>query len=584
MPQRNKGTLRQKSTVFLLYLVLSLISTYPIILHLKDHVIGKGGLDSFTYLWNIYAFWQRLLAFKNPFFTQEVHYPYGANLFFHDYSPLTSLLISPIVGNPIIALNLLMILSLAVSCFTTFLLAKHLTSHTRFSFLAGLIYGFSPTMLSFLISQHYYYPLAAMYLPLGILMVIKFFEQGSKYLLFLFLLFWLSFFTNYYSAIMLFLVTFLTFLVLFIHNSISQPRFLNTFFSKDKVGIYAVYLLAGLILPALIVFTFLFRIPDFPQWTENKNLHSNYCNTNVAGFFLPSKANIALNPDTPYYYQGAYFFLLAVTSAVTLRRKNYAVAVSVFGLTLLLLSSGTHIRFGAITLLTGDKTPFYWFSQLPFLGLLDCPIRFSIAVQLAIALLIALFLTSRANSKDWAAKALPYAVFTVFFLDFYQTPIEITPVTVPSVYKELASYQDTRTVLELPSGLTESKDSFGYDGSFSRGLNSKQMYWQTVYKKPRIGGYVSRIPLSTYQFFKGEPIISDIFKMTHYQGKWSGNDFSKSEINQFLTKFNLGYILIAPSPRQQEFVSVISTLLDKSRRGYIKIEKEEYIFYRLLTS
>jgi len=162
----------------------------------------------------------------------------------------------------------------------------------------------------------------------------------------------------------------------------------------------------------------------------------------------------------------------------------------------------------------------------------------------------------------------------LFCFEYGTWNMQVWRVFVPSIYKQLAKSPDNYTILELPSGITESKGSFGYDGSIWA-LHSKQMYWQTIHKRPRLGGYISRVPSGIYEFYKKEPIISDLFEMTSFNGAWSNRSYSKEETLRFLDRFNIGYIVLSPNKRQGEFVSVIEKLFgdyiisEEGREGYI---------------
>lgn len=58
-----------------LYTLLSLIMTYPLILHLRSHVAGAGG-DAFTFVWNLSWVKKALLdPDLSVFYTDYLYYP-----------------------------------------------------------------------------------------------------------------------------------------------------------------------------------------------------------------------------------------------------------------------------------------------------------------------------------------------------------------------------------------------------------------------------------------------------------------------------------------------------------------------------
>jgi hypothetical protein len=106
------------------------------------------------------------------------------------------------------------------------------------------------------------------------------------------------------------------------------------------------------------------------------------------------------------------------------------------------------------------------------------------------------------------------------------------------------------------------------------------MYWQTMHRKPRVGGYLARLPWSTYNWFHRTPIISDILLMTHRgAGKWTGKAYSPDAIQRFIKTFDLGYVIIPPSERRQYYTEVMDGLL-AGRIAQI-LEVEGYRLYVL---
>jgi hypothetical protein len=105
------------------------------------------------------------------------------------------------------------------------------------------------------------------------------------------------------------------------------------------------------------------------------------------------------------------------------------------------------------------------------------------------------------------------------------------------------------------------------------------MYWQTTYRKPRVGVYMSRLTPDKYTFFKSEPVISDIFNYTSAGGTKPQKDLSETAINEFIKKFNLGYIILSPNARQSEF----SDFIEKEFSNFIVEKKvfEGFIYYEI---
>lgn len=573
---------------FLVYLSYAIFTTFPLILELNKSLIGRGGLDGFQYAWNIFSFWNQVVHLQSPFFTKIIFYPIGVNLFFSDYSPFTSLIALPFLTHPILFLNLVVIFGIVGSALGAFYLARYITQNNAISLICGFIYGFSPTTGSFILSQHLYYLLASIFLPIGVLIWIKFINTPKKYLTMFIIICWLLFFTNYYFFILLVILCTILLISLLLLDSTSREELL----SKLNWSYYLKSFGLLIVLPSLILLYVLASSRDLQNWIGNKSTYAASCNANLAGFITPAKNSLFFsslsnrayplfsfkeNGDTPFYYLGVIFVICTISCLIFFRKKKYVASLGITLLVVLLLSLGLQIDFGSAKLLGGRETIFYWFSNLPLLGLIDCPVRFVSGAHLLIALLVGIFLSQVLKYKKFA-KLLIIFLFINLIGDYTFSNLPFTHIFTPMIYNYVASSSDNKTVLELPSGLTESKGYFGYDYSI-HGLHAMQMYWQTIYKKPRVGGFISRIPKSTYTYFKNEPVIGNLFEMTSYNGRWSGKVYTKKEVENFLNKFNIGYIIFSPGQRQIEYLKKTEELLEGI--PYQKFSEEGFVLIKL---
>ena len=137
---------------FFLYLLLSLVLTWPLALGLGRDVPGDLG-DSLLNMWILAwgaehipgvvtgamswgEFWN-----ANIFHPEPLTFALSENLF---GQALQILPVYWLTGNIILCYNLLFISSFVLSAFGTYLLVRDLTGNPRAAFLAGLIYGFLP--------------------------------------------------------------------------------------------------------------------------------------------------------------------------------------------------------------------------------------------------------------------------------------------------------------------------------------------------------------------------------------------------------------------------------------------------------
>lgn len=559
----------KKIYILFLFFLIAIVITSPLIFKMNSVLLGWP-LDAYNYMWNVDTFWKQILAGSNPFFTQRIFYPLGTYLIFHTYAPFISLLGFPFLKNLVFYLNFLILISTSLSGFFTYLLAKDVTKDDRASFLSGVIYAISPIMVSFLISQHYYYVFAAPTLPLSLIFLRKFLTNfKTSHLFYFVLLFWICFLIDYYSAIAFILIN-LIYLVT--HLALNRKK-IKDFFSKKRAGVFTVLILTVLI-PSLLIFYFL----KSNNYLGSKSAYPNICSAKIQRFIIPSEFNpflsgvsqkleVAFNIpkdyDTPSIYLGFIIPLVAFTSLFFYKDKKTLPFLNI-AIVFFLFSLGPQTKFFSLV------------AKLPFLGLIDCPQRYVVAIELPLAVLFGLTISK--FKKHRLSKIIYLLAALVIIFEYTSWRIPFSKVEVPRVYYLLREDKTDRTVLELPSGVAESKGAFGYDWSI-QGLLLKQMYWQTISEKPRVGGYTSRLDSSYYDFFKSEPVISDIFEVTSRDGVWSQRKYSDEEVSNFVEKFNLGFIILSPNTRQGEFSKVVENLFKNQIKE--KKELEGFILYTL---
>jgi hypothetical protein len=146
---------KYRADVFALlaYFFLAIALTYPLVLHFTTHVAGDGSDDP-ALVWNLWWVPYAILDLgTSPIYTQHMFYPIGVNLAFYTLTYLNAFLAIPIqfAFNLIVAANVNLISSFALSGFGAFLLTKHLIRElnddlriTKLgAFAAGALYAFS---------------------------------------------------------------------------------------------------------------------------------------------------------------------------------------------------------------------------------------------------------------------------------------------------------------------------------------------------------------------------------------------------------------------------------------------------------
>ncbi len=134
---------REHLLVLGVYLLLSLVLTYPLLLHFNTALLGDG--DAWLFVWNFW-WWRFALANSlHPFCTDYIHFPTGICAYLHTWNfantwptlPLQSIL------SVTTLYNLCVLASYVFAAWGMFRLARYLGLTAPAAFLAGLAFSFN---------------------------------------------------------------------------------------------------------------------------------------------------------------------------------------------------------------------------------------------------------------------------------------------------------------------------------------------------------------------------------------------------------------------------------------------------------
>jgi hypothetical protein len=162
------------------FLLLAVVISWPLARHLTTAVPGDGPGDNLTFLWNFW--WMRHALASNAagiFQTSFLFYPFGTSLALDTFTPLEAFIGATLLAplSIITAQNVVLLASLALNGFCTYLLAWHVTKHRAASLVAGLVFAASPYIAAHL---HGHFNLTSAWpLPLFALMWLRLVERPS---------------------------------------------------------------------------------------------------------------------------------------------------------------------------------------------------------------------------------------------------------------------------------------------------------------------------------------------------------------------------------------------------------------------
>src|SRR5215510_3631388 len=134
------------------YAGLALLFSWPLALHLGTHFTGPPDGDTGAYVWNQWVFRHELIEqHSSPLFTREIFsLTSPANLALHNYTIFQDLLAVPLlqIFGAVTTFNLIYLLMIVTTGFATFLLTWNVTNRPFESWLAGVLFSWSPMLVA----------------------------------------------------------------------------------------------------------------------------------------------------------------------------------------------------------------------------------------------------------------------------------------------------------------------------------------------------------------------------------------------------------------------------------------------------
>lgn len=499
-----------------LYLALALLMTWPMAFQVTTAVPGNG-FDTWQNMWNMWWLRQALLSASQPYFTPYLYYPHGASLLLQTLNSINFLISLPIhaLFGLIVAYNFVVLFSLTMSGYTTYLLARAVLADTdqgvgarrRAALLAGVIFANSGYLLSQVLGSHTHM-LAAWPLPLAVLALRRAAAAPSmgrvtlagglmaltvlsdwQYLLFT--LIW----SAWYACALLLVPPRAPAAPAPVVGQGGAPwwrRARDRLFASGAPAVSAATGLALLLVLPLAVPTARFsaRVPT-AETEGGVNFRLEH-SADLADFFIPSQIHPflgrlaeqlqAYKAETHIQNKTVYLGVVSlVLAGFGLRGRSgrfWLLSAVLFAI----LAMGPQVQiFGWFT---GIPLPGALLYELPLVRISRYPLRFAVFAVLALAILAALgaerlfvALERHARRPRWAANLALVGLVGLVALENLTTPFPLVRVYIPPLYAALGRDPEQYAILESP---------FYYNTS------PVYMLYQVAHGKYLVGGYTSR--------------------------------------------------------------------------------------------
>ncbi len=488
----------KKKDIFILflYLILTLLITYPLLLHFTSQIAGRS-TDARVFQWNNWWVKKALLEGLNLNHTDMIYAPIGASLASHNVNWVSSLLSVPLdlLFGAAAAYNITFLLTLWGSAAAMYALAYHLTQRRDAAFVAGLVFAFSTYHISgnwdgqMNLANIQWLPLFCLFLQRTV--------ESKKLADALLAGLFFAFAALDCWFFLIFLGMWGVLFLLFEWRQCNQ-RLVRLIVLATVVSIV---LMSPFLIPVLIESGEGVLDAALDYFATEKS-------TDLLAFFTPSSDHPLLNRlAAPAYarfmhwrpaFVGYSIFALAVYAVPAARRKSLLWAVS--GLLFAALSLGATLTINGITY-PKFPMPYRWLiTVLPAFKIIRQPSRFNVMTALSLGVLVGLAcahifrrLKQRVSAR-WPNAAVILVSALVLF-EYWAAPCPLLPYHVSSFYHTLAQEEGDFSVLTLP-----------LDDFYSR----RAIYAQTFHHKKLLGGYLARVPPSLHSFIRSHPLLKKL--------------------------------------------------------------------------
>jgi len=559
--------------ILALFLLLSLVFTYPLPIRMFTHVPGwlaYGWDDSWAFVWVLWLVMEKALSGSfDLFFTDRIFYPDGVNLIYHTLSPANGLigLIPNVLFGPVFTLNFLLILTFVLSAYGAYRLCYYVSSHRWGSIIAGLVFAFCPYRMVHTI-EHLNLA-STQWIPFFFLFLLKTRQEPSpRNAIWISLFFLLTLYSCWYYGVFLALFGFM-----FILFSL-QTRVENL---GAKTVLFSLVTLIG-IAPILW---------NMPESENLGNLYTGLRDTqhygaDLLGFFIPSSFHPVLGSIGHWgimtfrydLFEGTVYLGIVVLFLIPIGFYKGQVPNKIFWvfttLFFFLATLGPYLKVAGrdVFTLPGQieiylPLPFNALYRFPLLDMIRAPGRYDIMFLLCASVAIPFAIR-------WLMERFRFGGNTVFLLavlilfEYLAVPIPTVPLEINLWHQKIAQDNRNYSILDIP---------VHYD-------IRRYQFEQTVHGKDLVVGHVSRTPKSKNKIFSD----NDILVIASRPGRITSltiRNFNRENFLQTVERHNIRYIVLHKNFLHERHLIKLQMLfqhVDLLKKGY---EDKELLVYEV---
>jgi len=536
--------------ILLLFTVIFLILTYPLVFSFSSGIIGSYDSDGPIFLWNAWHLKQSIISNSFNFYTDDILFPHKSSLILHTYTLFQSflvLLLDAVIRNIVLSFNLVFLLfNVATAYFCYRFFSLHINLKTS-SILASIFFSFQALWSLYAIfgTQNL---LGLWYIPASVYSYELYTrDKKLKHSILCGLVLGLAFINGTYSFI--FSVTGLL-LYIFLKSLIQNQKDLLPTLKFIIFGIFSFIIVsAWKIFFIFKNFSFIKSIPNSSLEDIDRIYHADIMNLfrpvqfhSIWGFWHNWFRDMSIENGNSFVGFAFIFTVLLFVVVKIIKKAKFqhlklCIVFLLAYLLILLLSFGPYLHFFGID--THIAMPHYFIQKiLPFYNSIRVPARWLILAQIFLAGIFALLLNYVLFNVTKKLKIIiGTMVGIMLILDVVYLPRPITHIfntNETRAYEKIANFNEEGTVMYLPLSISS--------GYFKVGESTKRpMVYQIIHEKSILGGHLSRLPFSYLDEYQNNKVIS-------YLSDYSSFDLNKilekKEIDDFLSIYEVQYIVL----------------------------------------
>jgi len=564
--------------VLLFYAGIFIVFTWPLAGNFATAFPAVPGHDSYQFYWNVWHFREAATTGHNPFVTDWLFYPAGSGLIMHAYIPIIGML-AVLVGNEMLAINLGLLASYALSGTGAYYLARRWVKNPVLGLLAGFIFAYSPYKLQRL-PEHFNLVLTAT-VPFYVLAFLRAFEFREGRLLPI-----VRSRAAVLACCLLGIITLLSdYYVLFglIYFSLLYASWYWLRIGRLNWRNWRTWaVLAGILLVSHIGIRLLrlAGVPDTGKWWGG----------DVVAFLLPPATSRWLDFawaerlynsslfNMPGSIENTLFIgyalpLLALSLWLwksrprSLRTQDVQGRPLLWVLIMFLLFTVPTLRvYGHERL----NLPTSLLHFIPFFNNIRCPTRWIMLVGLLLPIISFSALEAAWQGvKSSSRYLLSGVLFAVVALEFWPKPYyQATAASVPAFYRQLAARPGT-TLIPIPLGVTDGNRQAGH-------LPTEQLFYQAFHRKKLPGGYLSRVKPDLFVALRQQPVLRALLQVQTHPDSL-GVSPTPEQMRAFLQQYQPAAFVIDSSYRTHPVRPYLRQLLQPF--GYTEQVVEQRVIF-----